>query len=378
MSGETSPTDRAPIFVVGASRSGTNLVRAILNKHSEVWVSGETHYFDDLRPRLNGDATRPLVGRERNQVERYFLALSHRPYGWDGDPGESSIDASELRALASARTGSADAYFEAFCTLRARLHGKSHWAEKTPRHVYRIDDILSAFPDGKIVCLLRDPRAVVASYRDWHKLSRRQPRADLAVAHAADRQRAKRSYNIVLMSLLWRSVVRSTYGALRCHGAERVRVQRFEQLALRPEQGVSELCAWLGLQYEPQMLEIPLVKSSYSAVDEPKGISAEPADRWRSMLSPAEVAIVQRCCGRIMDELDYAREPVDLSAMRLAWAWASLAPSSVRAAFANRRRLGRTLDYVRRRAAPALSRRELHAHGGVGGQPEPARPEPPR
>ena len=46
------------IFVVGASRSGTNLVRALLNAHSTLWVSGETHYFDDLRPRLPGAALR--------------------------------------------------------------------------------------------------------------------------------------------------------------------------------------------------------------------------------------------------------------------------------------------------------------------------------
>ena len=52
------------IFVVGASRSGTNLVRALLNAHSTLWISAETHYFDDLRPRLPGNGTEPLAGED--------------------------------------------------------------------------------------------------------------------------------------------------------------------------------------------------------------------------------------------------------------------------------------------------------------------------
>src|SRR4051794_22824414 len=150
-----------PDFVVGSSRSGTNLLRAILNKHSEVWIAAETHYFDDLRPRLGVEAAAPLSPEGRARAERYFLALGHRPYGYGGDPAQSTIDADELRALAEELGGSGDATFEAYCLLQARRRGKTRWAEKTPRHVYRIDDLLAAFPEAKVVCLIRDPRAVV-------------------------------------------------------------------------------------------------------------------------------------------------------------------------------------------------------------------------
>ena len=101
------------IFVVGASRSGTNLVRALLNAHSMLWVSGETHYFDDLRPRLTGSGASPLTGEDRERCERYFLALSHRAFGQAGDADESRLDRDELRALAQELGGTGDAYFEA-------------------------------------------------------------------------------------------------------------------------------------------------------------------------------------------------------------------------------------------------------------------------
>ena len=162
------------IFVVGASRSGTNLMRALLNAHSTLWISAETHYFDDLRPRLPRNGTEPLAGEDRERCERYFLSLSHRAFGQAGDPEESRFERDELRTLAAELGGSGDAYFEALCRLRAQRHGRERWGEKTPRHVYRIDDLLSAYPDAKVVCLVRDPRAVVASYKDWHGAATRR------------------------------------------------------------------------------------------------------------------------------------------------------------------------------------------------------------
>jgi len=359
---------RPGIFVVGPSRSGTNLVRALLNKHSEMWIGAETHYFDDLRPRLGTGARTPLEGEQRDETERYFLALGHRPYMYGGNPDESSLDRDELRRLAGELGGSGDAYFEAYCSLRARGRGRPHWGEKTPRHVYRIDEILEAFPDGKVVCLIRDPRAVVASNRDWHR-ARPRENQHFPEARAADQLRAKRSYNIVLVSLLWRSAVRSSYDALRRHGPDRILLQRFERLAGDPAAELPRLCEWLGLPYEPGMLEIPVVNSSYQSADEVQGVSVEPVDRWRSLLSEREVGIVQGVAGDLLDELGYERLPVQASPLEVGLAWASVGPATVRAAIANRDRLGRVGQYVRRRAVPALSRHRVSQAALRNGSP---------
>lgn len=343
-----------PVFVVGASRSGTNLVRALLNAHSTLWVSGETHYFDDLRPRLPGEGTARLEGADRDRCERYFLALSHRAFGQEGDPAESSVAVEELRALAEERTG--DAYFEALCRIRAREHGRERWGEKTPRHVYRIDELLAAFPQAKVVCLVRDPRAVVASYRDWHGAGERRG-VDERSELQADRRRTRRSFNVVLMSLLWRGVVRASFAALERHGPERVRIQRFERLAAGPEAEVRDLCAWLGLEFEPALLEIPVVNSSYAT--EGTGVSTEPVDRWRTELSAREIAVVQSTCDSLMAALDYPLEPVSVSRARLALAWGTVPFAAGRAAILNRKRLGRAGQYLRRRTGAAFARGPL-------------------
>jgi len=350
--------DAAPIFVVGASRSGTNLVRALLNAQGSLWVSAETHYFDDLRTRLPGGGAAPLDDAGRAECERYFLSLSHRAYGRGGDPEHARIDAGELRRLAVGLGGTGDAYFEAFCTLRAHLHGRERWAEKTPRHVYRIPELLDAFPTAKVLCLVRDPRAVVASYRDWHRGGIRDGLDEGDEAGlAAERVRSRRSYHPVLISLLWRGVVQAEHAALRRYGPERVHLQRFESLAADPEGTVRALCEWLSLDFEPAMLEIPVVNSSYATAD--TGVSREPVERWRSSLPPRELAIVQRCCAGLMRELDYEPAPARISGMSYAAAWLTVPFATARAAVANRRRLGRVLGYVRRRSALAFARGPL-------------------
>ena len=107
------------------------------------------------------------------------------------------------------------------------------------------------------------------------------------------------------------------------------------------------------------MLEIPVVNSSYASSG--KGVSAEPVDRWRGLLSADEIAVVQSCCGRLMDELGYAREDVPASPVRVAAAWATVPLGVARAAVSNRNRLGRVVPYVKLRASAAFSRRGVPA-----------------
>lgn len=44
---------RSPVFIVGAPRSGTTLLRVTLNRHSQLAVCGETHYFQRVYARRN-------------------------------------------------------------------------------------------------------------------------------------------------------------------------------------------------------------------------------------------------------------------------------------------------------------------------------------
>ena len=205
------------------------------------------------------------------------------------------------------------------------------------------------------MCLVRDPRAVVASYKDWHGAAARRGVTESSELEA-DRERSRRSYNAVLMSLLWRGVVRASFAALEHHGQERVRIQRFERLARRRRGGPRALrLARARLRARPARDpgRQQLVR------DDRRRVSSEPVERWRERLSATEVGIVQSVTGELMDELGYARDDVAVSPLRLGWAWAATPVAVARAGVLNRRRLGKVSEYVRTRAGAAFSRGPL-------------------
>ena len=57
----------------------------------------------------------------------------------------------------------------------------------------------------------------MASYKDWHGAAAGAGVTETSELEA-DRERSRRSYNAVLMSLLWRGVVRASFDALERHG----------------------------------------------------------------------------------------------------------------------------------------------------------------
>jgi len=72
------------LFVVGPSRSGTALARSVLNAHPDIFLAGETHWFDDLRTTIH-DPTAPMSVDMRQRVEDHFLSLADKPFGHGSD-----------------------------------------------------------------------------------------------------------------------------------------------------------------------------------------------------------------------------------------------------------------------------------------------------
>jgi len=348
----------AMIFICGPSRSGTAMLRSSLNAHPEVHIAGETHYFDDLRVQLADKLGNRLEGSDLDLALRYFRSLGHRPYGHGGDPERSRFSSDDLLMAAQAGGGSSDAMFAGFCRLEAQSAGKAVAGEKTPRHVFRIDEMLAAFPDARVVCMTRDPRAIVASYRDWRNQGgfdlERDPGHGLELAK--DEQRAHESYHPATIAFLWRGQMNAAAMARHRYGDDRVWIQRYEDLVAQPEVEMARICTWLELDFTPSMLRVPVHNSSYASFDRDAGISREAVSRWKEKLGSGEVRLVERVCGRLMAELGYRREgPAGgrTAALRLWLGWPHAVFSAIRA---NRERSGSIGPYVWRRLRLAMGR----------------------
>lgn len=256
-----------PIFVGGAGRSGTTLLRVILDSHSRIACGPEMKVLP--------------------QIAQLWVDLraTFGPNLAEANVRPADIDRS-VRALIAGLLGAA-----------RRQSGKPRIAEKSPNNVFAFRHLHAMFPHAAYVHVLRDGRDVVASLlsMDW-----RTPdgtRVDYTVdAHAAARY--------------WVSAIRSARAFVDAtHGRSRYHEIRYEALTSKPEPVLRALFEFLGEPWEPGVLDHHRhehalgAESSTEAVKRPIYTSA--AGRWQRDLTPAQRNAVKQEAGATLIELGY-------------------------------------------------------------------------
>lgn len=189
----------APIFVIGSPRSGTTLLRLILNSHPRISCGEETHFLRELET---------IVGRDWPLVATYGLSREW----W----------LERIRAL-----------YDEFQEAVLAGSGKSRWAEKDPTYTLHLRFIDDLFPDARYVHVLRDGHDVVASFRDrW------------GYASAA---RAARSE--------WARYVNAAQAFGAGLPAARFLELRYEDLVADPQAEAGRLFDFLGETWDPRVLD---------------------------------------------------------------------------------------------------------------------------
>ena len=305
------PGEPEAIFIVGVSRSGTTLMRRILDKHSRIGIATENHFLGHLLPWEGTRHYFPRLGDLHDDATVHALveliysgALQRRsrlrelsPY-WRWLTSKVPPEDIEAYVLASDRTDRG--LFEAFLRIYADRRGKAVMGEKTPAHLDYVDELLAWFPDARIVHCLRDPRAIFVS-----ELRRRTghaagvPYRQLAMVPAL-------LSRFVLLQVVW-AWARAVHQHRRLvrRYPDRYRLVRFEDVVAQPEATLDDLCAFLGLEAEPRMLEQKV--TSKGARVGSAGFDAGAADRWRSHIDGGAQAAIELLVGGRLAEMGYER-----------------------------------------------------------------------
>lgn len=316
----------SPIFVVGYQHSGTTLLQYMLGRHSEVYTSYfETKFFEHLRmirtrfPDLESRAS--LADYARFVVDILYNGYAIKDgYTLGGEKLDRKLDVSEteLEALVDRFEGCAN-HTSIFCavhSLVARTKGKTRWVEKTPTHVYYVDDIVASIPNAVFVEMVRDPRDILAS----KKTRRRRAKEEL---RSGDRggsiRRLALAYDPFLDTVSWKSAVRAGRKAAARYPDRFMRL-RYEDLLVKPEGAIDHVCDFLGLVFEKEMLQL----SGRGGAEPEKNINKRGVDptrtgRWRRVLTPLDVAACQATGGNEMVPLDYVLVSVSMTARLAKW-----------------------------------------------------------
>lgn len=282
------------IFIVGCQRSGTTLVRQMCCGHPALDVMPETH----LMPLLAGRG-RVLAQLGRRGLAAWLQRTLPAVNGTWQRPEMASRLTAACRALAESPTrGAADAagstsVFAAWLAAWREVC-QARPGEKTPSHVYYLPALLTAFPDAQAVVMHRDPRAAGCS--EWLK------HRSIAAPN--------RRFGWFRFAVRWASSVAVASDGERHFGADRVLQLRYEQLLAEPEATARRLSGFLGVPFDPGMLDVGQVNSSYrqgESADALQGVVSAPDDRWKEHLSRDTVRRLEHKVGPWMQRLGYPR-----------------------------------------------------------------------
>ncbi len=145
--------DRAPIFIVGSGRSGTTLLRQILNSHPHIHITQEAGFY-------LGSEFVPARANTSDWIECYFRSYFFA--GLNIDPEIIRKDLNDRFCFSVPKKNIADAY-RAIMRCVASQYGKYRFGDKTPLHTLYLNRIFKDFPDARVIHIVRDPRATIFS-----------------------------------------------------------------------------------------------------------------------------------------------------------------------------------------------------------------------
>src|SRR5579884_4298471 len=211
------------IFVVGNSRSGTTMTARLLGLHPDIHALRELHFFEEMWDPRDGDQGLPHATAVALAARLLHNARSSYTVAPEGDAYRSDAEAIVEGIGAPVQP---HRVLEAVMLCETRQHGAVIPCEQTPRNVYYIAEILRLFPAARVLNVVRDPRDVLLSQKNWW---RRRLRGSQTPWPVVARQWI--DYHPLTTSLLWRGGVRA---ADRVATSERVHTVRFEDLVADP------------------------------------------------------------------------------------------------------------------------------------------------
>lgn len=278
--------ERGPIFIAGLERSGTSLLYALLASHPGIAMTRRTNlwrYFADQFGDLANDTN---LDECLDKMRRYKRLV------------KLELDFPRLRAdfLDGERT-----YPRLFRLIEEQVAtrlGKTRWGDKSLNIERYTDQIMAAYAGARMLHMIRDPRDRYASViARWKKR-----RGDVGAGTAA---------------WLWSARLAQQNSAVY---PDQYRIVRYESLVTDPTAELRAISAFIDEPYDHGMLSMEGAtrfrdegsNSSYG----PRNVGSIAPDsvgRFRSVLTPRQISVIQSMAGKPMAALGYETDDVGLS-----------------------------------------------------------------
>lgn len=249
------PSPENHIFVVGAPRSGTSLMRTILTSHPDLCgYSGESGLF---------------TWKDIFKEQRRF-------FGFDKSTQRKLLDEAEDVVQ----------FLDRAAEVVKHRSGGERFVEKTPQHVLYLSFLTTYFPKAKVVNMQRDGRDCFCSARA------------ATIPHADGLKR---------FAWYWRRCINARS---KVQSGRNIFNVKYEDLTSRPKATVKQVMGFLEEPFDRRQLAVESRiedrRSNFEHLRKlARPIDAENQERWRDELSIREVTIFQRIAGKQLACLGY-------------------------------------------------------------------------
>lgn len=269
----TSMEDRM-LFLIGPPRAGTTLLARMLGSHSQIFNRPEPHLLTPLAHLGYYDNV------ERAPYDHLQAGLSVRQFV-DELPGGERDYLDALRAYTD--------------TLYGRMldskQGKRFFLDKTPAYALVLPFITRLYPNARYVVLTRHPLAVFSSYAN-----------SFFDGDYVEAQKHNRLLNRYVPAIAW---------FLRERPAPLIHV-RYEQVVKEPEKEVARICEFLGIPFEPDMIEYGKHEQQGKGLGDPIGVKKHDRPVTKSVSKWALELASDPAKLRMMEEIVDSLDPRDL------------------------------------------------------------------
>lgn len=285
-----------PIFVIGNPRSGTTLLRLIITAHSQVIIPPESSLIVNYFTRYGH-----LKHFSRQNLHDFLNDLGPNGFGleeqWEISLDDFKVTLTEKVGLSYAELcGSLYIYY----AKQKGFSEKFIWGDKNNAYVNYIDVLAWLYPQARFVHIVRDGRAVLASYQalanDSHKYAPHLPK------------------NAKIVAARWNDTISRITHHLEKYATERYIVVRYEDILTDFNRSVGQVCEFLGLSLEENMQKYHILNRNKNlepvAYDSWKWRTREPidpsrAEHWRSVLSSEDLTCFESLTNQTLVDYGY-------------------------------------------------------------------------
>ncbi len=264
---------RKPIFILGSERSGTTLLRLILNAHSQIGIPPQTKFSRKILKRLLffGNLTRE---NNRSKLVEWLMKKQKNTKLID-----LKLDSFDLKKILIHQQ-TVGGFLSSIFQLYAIKNEKKRWGDKRPYYIQFIPTLFKLYPDALIIHLIRDGRDCVASLKrmKWWKKS------------------------AIYSMLNWRYAIRTGNKSVGIFPNQFLEV-RYEDLINESEKVIKTICEFIGEDFEEKMLEFYAHSSQYVPAYKmewhyktTQPISNQYIGQWKNNLTKKEVQLISWCC----------------------------------------------------------------------------------